>query len=66
MDMENCEFREALQILGNITGKEIPGYTENKEKLQLLNSNTIKDNLTYSEILGIKEDSKQILIFSEN
>ena len=35
MDMENCEFREALQILWNITGTEIPGYTENKEKIQI-------------------------------
>ena len=36
------------------------------EKLQILNSNTIKENLTYPEILGTKEDSKQILMFSEN
>lgn len=35
MDMDNCEFREALQILGNITGTEIPGYTENKEKIEI-------------------------------
>jgi len=35
MDMENCEFREALQVLGNITGTEIPGYTENKEKIEI-------------------------------
>lgn len=35
MDMESCEFREALQILGNITGTEIPGYTENKEKIEI-------------------------------
>jgi len=35
MDMENCEFREALQILGNITGTEIPGYTEDREKIEI-------------------------------
>jgi len=35
MDMDNCEFREALQILWNITGTEIPGYTENKEKIEI-------------------------------
>ncbi len=35
MDMENCEFREAVQILGNITGREIQGFTENKEKIQI-------------------------------
>lgn len=34
-DMENCEFREALQILGNITGQEIRWFTENKEKLEI-------------------------------
>ena len=33
--MENCEFRESLQILGNILGKEIPWYSENKEQIQL-------------------------------
>jgi len=35
MDMDNCEFREALQILWNITGTEIPGYTENKETIEI-------------------------------
>jgi DNA primase len=35
MDMENCEFREALQVLWNITGTEIPGYTENKEQIEI-------------------------------
>lgn len=35
MDMENCEFREAMQILGNITGREIAWFTENKEKIQI-------------------------------
>ncbi|MDA9129094.1 DNA primase, partial [Candidatus Gracilibacteria bacterium] len=35
MDMENCEFREAVQMLGNITGREIQGFTENKEKIQI-------------------------------
>lgn len=35
IDMENCEFREALQILWNITGTEIPGYTEDKEKIEI-------------------------------
>lgn len=33
--MENCEFREALEILWNITGTEIPGYSENKEKIEI-------------------------------
>lgn len=35
MDMENCEFREAVQMLGSITGREIQGFTENKEKIQI-------------------------------
>ena len=36
------------------------------EKLQTLNSNTVKNNLSYSEILGSKEELKQILMFTEN
>lgn len=35
MDMENCEFREAVQILWNITGREIQGFTEDKEKIEV-------------------------------
>ncbi len=35
MDIENSEFRDAVQILGNITGKEIQGFTENKEKIEI-------------------------------
>ena len=35
MDMENCEFREAVEILGQITGREIQGFTENTEKIQI-------------------------------
>jgi len=35
MDMENCEFREAIEILGQVTGREIQGFTENKEKIQI-------------------------------
>lgn len=35
MDMENCEFREAMQVLGNITGREIQGFTEDKEKIEI-------------------------------
>jgi len=34
-DMENCEFREAVQILWNITGREIQWFTENKEKIEI-------------------------------
>jgi len=34
-DMENCEFREAVQILWNITGREIKWFTENKEKIEI-------------------------------
>lgn len=33
--MENCEFREAVEILGQVTGREIQGFTENKEKIQI-------------------------------
>lgn len=49
MDMENCEFREALQVLGNITGTEIPGYTENKEKIEIKKNlySLYKDTTTY-------------------
>ncbi|NDK10187.1 DNA primase [Candidatus Gracilibacteria bacterium] len=35
MDMEATEFREAVQILGNITGREIQGFTESKEVIQI-------------------------------
>lgn len=35
MDMENCDFREALWILANITGKEVPWFSENKEKIEI-------------------------------
>ena len=35
MDIENMEFRDALQTLGNITGREIPWYTESKEKIEI-------------------------------
>ena len=35
MDMENSEFREAVQILWNITGREIEWFTENKEKIEI-------------------------------
>jgi len=47
--MENCEFREALQILGNITGTEIPGYSENKEKIEIKKNlySLYKDAATY-------------------
>lgn len=48
-DMENCEFREAIQILGNITGKEVQGFTENKEKLEIKKNlyGLYKDATTY-------------------
>ena len=35
MDMENSEFREAVQILWSITGREIQWFTENKEKIEI-------------------------------
>ena len=35
MDIENCEFREAMQMLGSITGREIQGFQHNPEKVQL-------------------------------
>ncbi|MCH8518939.1 DNA primase [Candidatus Gracilibacteria bacterium] len=36
MDIENCEFREAVEILANITGKEVEGFkTKSKEEIQV-------------------------------
>ena len=35
MDIENCEFREAVQMLGSITGREVQGFHENKEKIEI-------------------------------
>lgn len=35
MDMENCDFREAVMMLGSITGREVQGFHENKEKIEL-------------------------------
>jgi len=35
MDIENCEFREAVQMLGSITGREVQGFSENKEKIEI-------------------------------
>jgi len=51
MDMENCEFREAVQILGNITGREIQGFTEDKEKIAIKKNlySLYKDATNYYE-----------------
>ena len=38
MDIENTEFREALEILGQITWKEIKGFTGSKEEIQVKKS----------------------------
>ena len=36
MDIENCEFREAVEILANITGHEVKGFkTKSKEEIQV-------------------------------
>ena len=36
MDIENCEFREAVEILANITGREVQGFkTKSKEEIQV-------------------------------
>ena len=34
MDMEQVEFREAVQILWNILGREVQGYTQSKETIE--------------------------------
>ncbi len=49
MDMENSEFREAINILGSITGREIEGFTEDKEKIQIKKNlySLYKDAATY-------------------
>lgn len=36
--MESCDFREAVEILGQITGKEIKGFTQNTEQIQIKKS----------------------------
>lgn len=35
MDMENCDFREAVQILGNILWREVQGYSEKNERYEI-------------------------------
>ena len=49
MDMENCEFREAIEILGQVTGREISGFTESPEKTQIKKNlyNLFKDITSY-------------------
>ncbi len=49
MDMESSEFREAVQILWNITGREIQGFTESKETIQIKKNlySLYKDASTY-------------------
>ncbi len=35
MDIENCDFREAVEILASITGREVQGFkTKSKEEIQ--------------------------------
>lgn len=38
MDMENCEFRESMEILGQITWREIKWFTASPEQIQLKKS----------------------------
>jgi len=36
MDIENCEFREAVEILASITGRKVEGFkTKSKEEIQV-------------------------------
>ncbi len=35
MDIENCEFREAMQMLGSITGREVQWFIPDPQKAQL-------------------------------
>ena len=34
MDVENCEFKEAMEILSSLTGVKIKGYDKEKETLR--------------------------------
>lgn len=38
MDMENCEFKESVEILGNLTGKKVEGFNINPEAMKLKKS----------------------------
>lgn len=47
MDVENCEFRDALEILGNITWVKIPGYDKEKEQAKKNVYSLFKDIVSY-------------------
>ncbi|MDD5769878.1 MAG: DNA primase [Candidatus Gracilibacteria bacterium] len=47
MDVENCEFREALEILSNITGMKITGYDREKEQMKKNVYSLFRDIVTY-------------------
>ncbi len=64
MDMENCEFRESMEILGQITGKEIKWFTQSKEEIQLKKSiySLYKDATNYyKQALGKNPNIKKYL-----
>jgi DNA primase len=47
MDIENCEFREAIEILSNITGIKLKGYDVKAEKIKKNLYSLYKDATKY-------------------
>jgi len=47
MDIENYEFRDALEVLGNIAGVTLKKYDEKTEKLIKNSYSIFKDSGTY-------------------
>lgn len=47
MDVENCEFKEAMEILSSLTGVKIKGYDKEKETLRKNVYSLFKDIVRY-------------------
>lgn len=47
MDVENCEFRDAMEILSSITGVKIAGYDREKEQIKKNVYSLFKDIVNY-------------------
>jgi len=65
MDIENCEFKESVEILWNITGKKVKGFNINPEAIKLKKSiyGLYKDASSYyKSALDKHPDIKQYLL----
>jgi len=66
MDMENCEFKESVEILWNLTGKKVEGFNINPEAMKLKKSiyGLYKDASSYyKSALDRHPDIKEYLSF---